>query len=1046
MRKTIVRMLTLVALVGGTAVVGTTGIASAKGNTPVKKLATEPALYSITTIKQTAPPPGCVGTGCPQIEQSVPAYTAATGFATLVGAKKIDTYAVNMGNASTKGGCAISSEDKLLCWGSNTYGQIGDGTTKDSETTPVAAKGLGTIVDVATNGFTTCAVTTSGELKCIGKGSWPGYGKIQVDGWMNEFIMECQPAQEGQTWRNCSEKDGSRKSGNTNECQIVLNDAVVGTTENCWNQQTNYVTEWVTILSSGVSKVSMAGSQGWDNSNICYLSTDGKVSCVKVTPGKMGTREQGQNVNSIDCDYDANKTDATYKPVYDISWTWRQNVPQPQCWDADQIAKTPAWANISTYRQRDGSVSRTPWEAATWEWVDSTMTGVVDFAMSDQAWGSDGSVCMIAGVDKSLTCIPFKAVITDGQSQKTTGGSWGTKNTIAGVYNAEKVYMTTFNGQLALCVYAAGTLSCGTASWNGTTMTFPTAVETIAVMEKPISIFSQSGAGISKAYFMTPSGLLSADAWAFSCSGCQKQSGNILSAVSAFKDATSTNSYFIEKMTGATDSYDFIPVSLTTATRKLLSQKAITVKTSSGATLANTDVRWTAPDAPDSLSSSKTAKDVTSAEGVVRLATLPTGPVSFTLRGGTLSDGTYLQAAVVTQVIPDSGTVEVIVPVSSGVVDRTVTVQLTDKTAVPNAVIVLRNNYLTYNYANNGSANSSWSATAPDTKGFMQQASCAYCFVPPPTYITGANGSVTWKSFAPASRSSQYDAEVVYDDGSLNQKVRVNFVGTSVDAATSGNSTTVTMPFMANIQTPVPAEVTPKADGSVEIPVTMKDGDNLPISDLEAKAEQVCGEMQQGGLWSGSSSVQEGFCEGRGPGSSSGSNTSNVSKSSVSAFSCPSVISTKTDSKGAATVKVCPTKSGYYRVRSSGVLPSKSICVKVNNQPCTVTLQNSIAGSTSSTTSGGTSLTGGTTSGGSTVAAAPKSVKAKGKLATSQFLKSFTPKKGAGSIKVTASGACKVVGKNVVAGTKKGVCRVTVTQAAKGKVKGAKKVFTVKVV
>ena len=47
---------------------------------------------------------------------------------------------------------------------------------------------------------------------------------------------------------------------------------------------------------------------------------------------------------------------------------------------------------------------------------------------------------------------------------------------------------------------------------------------------------------------------------------------------------------------------------------------------------------------------------------------------------------------------------------------------------------------------------------------------------------------------------------------------------------------------------------------------------------------------------------------------------------------------------------------------------------------------------------------------------------------------------------MTASGSCNVAGKNVLADTKYGVCRVTVTQAAKGKVKGTKKVFTVKVV
>lgn len=1036
-------MLTLVALVGGTAVVGSTSVASAKDSAKVTKMATASALYTLTTISQTAPPPGCVGQGCPSIEQKVPAYVAATGFTELVGAQKIDTYAVSSGpNQTSKGGCAMSKDSKLLCWGSNTYSQLGNGLTTDSET-PVQAVGLNAIQDISTNGFTTCVVTTAKELQCVGKGSWPGYSKVEVWGNQNSRTY---------TWNATTNNyaETSTPNVNVNECLIRKDGKNVATVSSCWDQQLAASSAWVTV-ETGVEKVQLAGSSGWENSNICILKSDKTVKCSKVTPVKPGDRVE-VNTEDFDCNGDG-KWDLTY-----VTGSGEARV------DCFNTGLNQWGASTPKYSTRWGNRGETPWPASVWTWVDSGVSDIVDFAMSEQAWGSDGSVCMIAGADKGLVCKPYTGVSSNGdpRTAKATGGSWGKTNTISGVYNAEKVYMTTFNGQLALCVYAAGTLSCGTASWNGTSMSFPTSVETIAVMEKPISIFSQSAAGISKAYFMTPTGLLSADAWAFSCSGCQKQSGNILTAVTAFKDATSTNSYFIEKMTGATDSFEFIPVSLTTATRKLLSQKAITVKTSSGATLANTDVRWTAPDAPDSLSSSKTAKDVTSAEGVVRLATLPTGPVSFTLRGGTLSDGTYLQAAVVTQVIPDSGTVEVIVPVSSGAVDRTVTVQLTDKTAVPNAVIVLRNNYLTYNYANNGSANSSWSATAPDTKGFMQQASCAYCFVAPPTYITGANGSVTWKSFAPASKSSQYDAEVVYDDGSLNQKVRVNFVGTSTDATTTGNSTTVTMPFMANIQTPVPAEVTPKADGSVEIPVTMKDGDNLPISDLPAKAEEVCGEMQQGGLWSGSSSVQEGFCEGRGPGSSTGQpggpgsstgqsgGTGSVSKSGVSSFACAASSSTKTDSKGAATVKLCPSKSGYYRVRSAGVLPSKSICVKVKNQPCTVTLQNSIAGSTSSSTSGGTdggtSLTGGKTAAGSKGAAAPKTMKAKGKLSTAQFFKFFASKPGGGVVKVTASGACKVAGKNVVAGTKKGVCRVTVTQAAKGKVKGTKKVFTVKVI
>ena len=1044
MRKTIVRVLTLVALVGGTAVVGSTSIASAKSTTPVKKYETTKALYKIGTVKQTAPPPGCVGQGCPQIEQDVPAYEAASGFTQLAGAKKIDTYSVNQGPSNTfKGGCAINTADKVLCWGSNTYGQLGDGkTTVANETTLVEAQNLGEVLDVATNGFTTCAVTKAGEVKCVGKGAWPGFQKIQV--WADTQVWK-------NVWNgtNYVETRDDTKSVRIEECQISDGTRVIGKTKWCSDQNNNYAADWVTVLSSGVKKIQLGGSSGWDNSNICVLKTDGTVACAKITPGTQGTNRQLDGGESYDCN-GGEAGDDTYETPSGTREIFRD------CFQENVSGQPPVQkrtrGSITTYYRRWSNGNETPYSAATWEWVDSELTGVVDFAMSAAAWGSDGSVCMIHGDDRNVTCRPFKSNAYDYSTGKTSGGTWGTKNAITGTANADKVYLANFGNGDGLCVYAAGTLSCGSSEWDGTTNKFPTAVSTVAVMEQPLSIFSSSSSGgPGNVFFVTPSGILTAQSWIFNCKSCGGGQSKTLSNVGAFKDASSANYYYVESLSGTTDNADFIPANITTGARKILSQKAVTV-TAGGVPLVGTDVRWTAPDAPDSLSSSAKATDKTADGGLVRLATLPTGPVAFTLKGGTLANGTYLQAAMIIINVPESGTVEVKVPVSADVIDRKVSVSLTDGTAVPNAVITLRNTYLTYNYVNNGAATASWSATAPDTKGFMQASQCAYCFVAPPTYITGADGSVTWKSFAPKSRSSECDAEVVYDDGSLNQKAKVVFSGTATKGCsgtvTNGaNTTAVQLAFMANIQTALPTEVTPKADGSVEIPVTLKDGDSLPISDMETKAEEVCGEMQQGGLWTGTSSVQEGFCEGRGPGSSTGGipgSTSSVSKSGVSTFACSASSSTKTDSKGSATVKLCPSKSGYFRVRSSGVLPSKSICVKVNNQPCTVKLQNSIAGSTSSTgstTSGGTSLTG-----GGTTATAPTLSK-KGRIARSAALRNYTAVKGAGTVTIRVSGVCKLVGGNIVGIGKTGNCKVMFSQAAKGKVKGAKpKTLIVKVV
>ncbi|MFM7093479.1 MAG: hypothetical protein ACKOYL_02825, partial [Actinomycetota bacterium] len=469
-------MLTLVALVGGTAVVGTTGIASAKGNTKVAKMATEPALYTLTTISQTAPPPGCVGQGCPSIEQKVPAYIAATGFTELVGAQKIDTYSVNTGpNQTSKGGCAMSKDSKLLCWGSNTYSQLGNGLTTDSET-PVQAVGLGAIQDISTNGFTTCVVTTTKELQCVGKGSWPGYSKVEVWGNQNSRTY---------TWNSSTNQYAETSTPNVsvNECLIRKDGKNVATVSSCWDQQLAASSAWVTV-DTGVEKVQLAGSSGWENSNICILKSDKTVKCSKVTPIKPGDRVE-RNTEDFDCNGDG-KWDLTY-----VSGSGEARV------DCFNTGLNQWGASTPKYSTRWGNRSETPWPASDWTWVDSGVTDVVDFAMSEQAWGSDGSVCMIAGADKGLVCKPYTGVSSNGdpRTAKATGGSWGKTNTIAGVYNAEKVYMTTFNGQLALCVYAVGTLSCGTASWNGTSMSFPTTVETIAVMEKPISIFSQQASG-----------------------------------------------------------------------------------------------------------------------------------------------------------------------------------------------------------------------------------------------------------------------------------------------------------------------------------------------------------------------------------------------------------------------------------------------------------------------------------------------------------------------------------------------------------------------
>jgi alpha-tubulin suppressor-like RCC1 family protein len=68
--------------------------------------------------------------------------------------------------------CAIATGGVVYCWGSNSNGQLGDGTTADSWV-PVAVSGLGTnVAAIATGAFHSCALTggaSSGSVLCWGR-------------------------------------------------------------------------------------------------------------------------------------------------------------------------------------------------------------------------------------------------------------------------------------------------------------------------------------------------------------------------------------------------------------------------------------------------------------------------------------------------------------------------------------------------------------------------------------------------------------------------------------------------------------------------------------------------------------------------------------------------------------------------------------------------------------------------------------------------------------------------------------------------------------
>ena len=194
----------------------------------------------------------------------------------------LDIGAVTSVAAATHS-CATLAEGGVKCWGFNSFGQLGNGTSVHSST-PVSVPGIGTATTVAAGSENTCATLADGAVKCWGLNLFGelGNGVSTVDAygnWITPWLYSSTPVSVLGIGTATSVGVGYHHA-----CASLADGAV-----KCWGSQLSNGTTVNSPTPVSVVGIGTATSVAAGASHSCAILADGTVKCWGLNSyGELG--------------------------------------------------------------------------------------------------------------------------------------------------------------------------------------------------------------------------------------------------------------------------------------------------------------------------------------------------------------------------------------------------------------------------------------------------------------------------------------------------------------------------------------------------------------------------------------------------------------------------------------------------------------------------------------------------------------------------------------------------------------------------------------